>query len=280
LDLSPALRKKGIRLYKTPSLSTHYIGFNMKDPVVGSAADPAVDQRRRKLRQAFALAIDVPTLCEVITNNRNTPAGSPIPPGVPGHVAKPYPYQFNRERAKQLLAEAGYPGGKDAQGRVLRLTMIMPGAGSNDARQMGEFFTEHLRAIGVDLLVQQLSFVEYLRRSHEGETQLFYAGWVIDYPDAQNFLQLFYGPNKAPGVNSTSYQNAEFDRLYKQISVMPDSAERTALYEKMVDIVLADCPWALLSYPLSYGLFQPWFQNYKPHAFPYANWKYYKVLPH
>jgi len=61
---------------------------------------------------------------------------------------------------------------------------------------------------------------------------------------------------------------------------MPDSPERTALYEKMVDLTTKDCSWALISYPLAYGLFQPWFQDYKPHAFPYANAKYYKVLPH
>jgi len=103
---------------------------------------------------------------------------------------------------------------------------------------------------------------------------------VIDYPDAQNFLQLFYGPNKSPGVNGTNYQNPEFDRLYEKILSMCESPERTALYEKMADMVDDDCVWALIGYPLAYGLFQPWFQNYKPHAFPYANWKYYKVLPH
>jgi ABC-type transport system substrate-binding protein len=158
--------------------------------------------------------------------------------------------------------------------------MIMPGSGSTDARQEADFFEEALRAIGVNLVMQQLSFAEYLRREHDGETQVFWAGWIIDYPDAQNFLQLYYGPNKCPGVNATNYQNPELDRLYERIVSMSDSPERTAIYEKMVDITMEDCTWALVAYPLAYGLFQPWFQNYKPHAFPYANWKYYKVLPH
>ena len=61
---------------------------------------------------------------------------------------------------------------------------------------------------------------------------------------------------------------------------MQDGPERTALYEQMADMVMADCPWALLDYRLAYGLYQPWFQNYKPHDFPYPNAKYYKVLPH
>jgi ABC-type transport system substrate-binding protein len=280
LGLSNALRKKGIRLYKVPELATYYIGFNMNDPLVGQSTNSVENLRHRKLRQAFATAIDIQKFIEVITNDRYLAGNTPIPPGVLGHTDKPYPYKFDLTRAKQLLAEAGYPDGRDTQGHPLRLTMIMPGAGSTDARQEADFLVEQLRPLGVDFAVQQLTFAEYLRREHDGETQIFFAGWVIDYPDAQNFLQLFYGPNKSPGVNATNYQNPEFDRLYERILSMSESPERTTLYEKMADMVNDDCVWALIGYPLTYGLFQPWFQDYKPHAFPYANWKYYKVLPH
>jgi ABC-type transport system substrate-binding protein len=280
LDLSDDLKQRGIRLYKTPEMSTYYIGFNMQDPVVGASPDPVVNEKRKKLRQGFACALDMARYCKFLTNGRSIPANSPIPPGVPGYTDAPYPYRYDRERAKQLLAEAGYPGGKDAKGNPLRLTMITAGAGSADARQAAEFYMDQLRQVGIELVVQALSFPEYLRREYEGNFQLAIAGWIIDYPDAENFLKLFYGPNKIPGVNVTSYQNPEFDKLYDQIAVMPDSPERTALYQKMAAMTMEDCPWALLTYPLTYGLYQPWFQNYKPHAFPYANMKYYKVLPH
>lgn len=280
LSLSPELEKRGIRLYKTPELATDYIGFNMSDPLIGASSDPAVNERHKKLRQAFATAIDVKTFVAVIFNNRYVPANTLVPPGVAGHTDKPYPYEYNLERAKQLVAEAGYPGGHDEHGNALRLTMIVPGSGSTDARQEADFYEEALRAIGIDLNVQQLSFAEYLRREHDGETQVFMAGWVIDYPDAQNFLQLFYGPNKCPGINASNYQNPDFDRLYKHALTMGDSPERTALYEKLADMTMADCVWALVAYPLDYGLFQPWFQNYKPHGFPYPNAKFYKVTPH
>jgi ABC-type transport system substrate-binding protein len=272
MDLSDDLKRRGIRLYKTPEPSTWYIGFNMKDSIVGG--------NNLKLRQAFACAINVPRLCEVIYNNRYTPANSPIPPGIAGHTDKPYAYTYNAERAKKLLAEAGYPGGHDKNGNPLRLAMIMPGAGNTDARQMGEFFTDHLRTLGVELTVQTLSFAEYLRRERDGNYQVMYAGWIGDYPDAENFLKLFYGPNKCPGVNATNYQNTEFDKLYDRIAVMADSPERTTLYEQMADMVMEDCPWALMTYPLTYGLYQPWFQNYKRHPFSYSGSKYYKVVPH
>ncbi|MGO9244151.1 MAG: ABC transporter substrate-binding protein [Verrucomicrobiia bacterium] len=280
LSLSPDLAKRGIRLYKVPDLGTDYIGFNMLDSVVGVSTDPVINERHRKLRQAFASAINVQTYVEVIFNNRYMPANSFIPPGVAGHTDKPYAYEYNLERAKQLMAEAGYPDGHDERGNALRLTMILPGSGSTDARQEADFFEEALRAIGVDLNVQQLSFAEYIRREHDGETQVFWGGWVIDYPDAQNFLQLFYGPNKCPGINSCNYHNPQFDRSYERILTMADSPERTALYEQMADMTTTDCVWALLDYRLDYGLFQPWFQNYKPHGFPYPNAKFYKVLPH
>jgi len=280
LGLSDDLKKRGVRLYKTPEMSTWYIGFNMKDSVVGSSADPVTNEKHKKLRQAFACALDQVKLCEVIYNDRYIPANSPIPPNVTGHSEQSYVYQFDVARAKRLLAEAGYPDGKDAQGKRLRLAMIMPGAGSTDARQEAEFFADYLRAIGVELDVQQLSFTEYLRREHDGITQVFHAGWIADYPDGENFLKLFFSLNKCPGVNSANYENPAFDKLYEQAVVMPESPERTALYEKMAALVMEDCPWALLNYPLTYGLYQPWFQNYKPHEFPYANSKFYKVLPH
>jgi len=279
LGLSPGLEKMGIRLYKTPDLATDYIGFNMLDPVIGASSDPDVNLRHKKLRQAFATAIDVKKYIEVITNNRYTPANSPIPPGVAGHTDQPYPYTYNLARARELIAEAGYKDGL-SNGVPLRLTMIMPGSGSTDSRQAADFYEEQLRAIGVDLVVQQLSFAEYLRREHDGNTQVFWAGWVIDYPDAQNFLQLFYGPNKCPGINATNYQNPEFDRLYEKIITMADSPERTAMYEQMAGMTTEDCTWALIAYPLAYGLYQPWFQDYKPHAFPYPNMKFYKVVSH
>jgi oligopeptide transport system substrate-binding protein len=257
-----------------------YIAFNMKDPIVGASPDPVINEKHKKIRQAFALAIDVDTYCSVISNNRDAPANTILPPGLAGHTEAPYIYRFNRARAKQLLAEAGFPDGRDANGRPLRLTMISMGAGSTESRQQGEFFVEQLQAIGVELVSQQLSFAEYLRREHDGEMQVAFAGWIADYPDGQNFLQLLYGPNKTPGVNFCNYQSDEFDRLYEKILTMQDSPERSVLYEKMSDIAIADCPWVLMTYSLAYGLFQPWFQNYKPSAFPYPNAKFYKVLPH
>ena len=116
LALSPELRKRGVRLYKTPELATHYLGFNMRDPAIGQSSDPAVNERHRKLRQAFATAIDQKKFVEVIFNNRYMPANSPIPPAVAGHTDNPYSYEYNLERAKQLIMTARAPWFAASQG--------------------------------------------------------------------------------------------------------------------------------------------------------------------
>ena len=92
-----------------------------------------------------------------------------------------------------------------------------------------------------------------------------------------NFLQLFYGPNSSPGPNHSNYVNKEYDALYEQARVMQDSPERTALYRKMADIIIEDCPWIFKNHPLSYGLNHCWVRNYKPHDFPYGMIKYYAI---
>src|SRR5690606_6729048 len=111
------------------------------------------------------------------------------------------------------------------------------------------------------------------------ESQMFYILWSADYPDGENFLQLFFGPNSSPGPNHTNYASDAFDRLFEQARRMPDGAERTELYERLAGMVQEDCPWILVTHPLIYQLRHGWLENYKPHDFPYGNEVYYKVEP-
>ena len=107
--------------------------------------------------------------------------------------------------------------------------------------------------------------------------QMFRLAWVADYPDAENFLQLFFSKNGSPGPNHSNFSNVEFDELYEKSRVMQDSPERTALYRKMADIVIEDCPWIFDSIPLSYDLHYDWVTNHKHHDFPYGMVKYLKI---
>jgi ABC-type transport system substrate-binding protein len=266
--LTKDLADRQICLYSTPTMDTFYIGFNMDDPVVG---------KNRKLRQAMSCAFNSQDWVRFY-NYRVVRARGPIPPGVAGYEDKLSPYAFDVEKARRLLTEAGYPEGRDpATGRRLQLALELGSANDPEMRQAVELFAAFMDRIGIVIKPSYNNWPTYLEKLERRQAQMFSLGWVADYPDAENFLQLFYGPNSSPGPNHTNYANPEFDRLYEQIRVMQDGPERSALYRKMADIVIEDCPWLFEHHPLAYGLYHHWLKNYKPHDFPYGMAKYYKI---
>lgn len=262
--LAANLEKKGIRLFTRPTLDVYYIGFNMDDPLVG---------KNRKLRQAMTCAFDSAKWVRFY-NARVVRAKGPIPPGVGGYEDKPTPYPFDLEKAKKLLVEAGYPNGIDpATGKNLQLAVEL-GSADPQTREAAELCADFMRKIGIIMMPSFNNWPTYMSKLERRQCQVYWLGWVADYPDAENFLQLFYGPNSSPGPNHSNYANAEFDRLYETIRTMPDSPERTEIYRKMADMIVEDCPWIFMHHPMAYGLHHPWLGNYKPHDFPYGMTKY------
>ena len=269
-ELTPALKARGIWLDKSPRLATFYIGFNMEDPVVGP---------NKKLRQALACSVNLDQLAEFY-NHRVLPAKGFLPPGVPGNgFGLPHLFAYDLDRAKRLLAEAGYPDGKDPKtGRRLTLTIELPTAADPEERQSGELLASFFNAIGVELRLSYNNWPEFLKKMERKQCQMYRVGWVVDNPDAYYFLLVYYGKNLAPGPNYSNYVSPEFDRLFERARVMEDSPERTALYRKMEALMAEDCSSIFLMHPLAYGLFQPWLKNYKYHDRPYSNVKYYRVV--
>ncbi|MCX6897814.1 MAG: ABC transporter substrate-binding protein [Verrucomicrobia bacterium] len=281
LELTPDMVKRGIVLRKEPQMDVYYLGFNMEDPVGGGGKTPEEAERHRKLRRAITCSFNQEQIRETYAG-RLIPASGPITPGTTGYDPKKiYPWRFNLDLARKLIAEAGYPDGKDARtGKRLRLSLDMGGAGDAETRQLGEMYVGFVRQIGIEMTLNFSLQPEHWRKLERKETQMFSAGWVMDYPDAQNVLQLWYGPNESPGVNHCNYKNPEFDKLYQRILTMQDSPERTAIYQKMADMIVEDCPGAFMFHRLIYALLRDWVVNFKPHDFPYANMKFYKVRPH
>lgn len=267
--LAADLEKRGIKLYATPVLETYYIGFNMDDPVVGA---------NKQLRQALTCAFNSEQYVRFY-NGRIVRARSPIPPGIGGFEDLAVPYPFDLAQARRLLAAAGYPDGRDpATGRRLALTIDLGRANDPEARAATELLVDFMRQIGVELTPVYNSWPAFLDRLDRGQVQLYQLGWVADYPDAENFLQLFYSPNRSPGPNHSNYANAECDALYEQIRVMPaDAPERLRLCRRMVEIISEDCPWIFTHHPMDYIIHHPWLKNYKPHDFPYGMAKYYNI---
>lgn len=268
-ELNEALTSRGIELVSSPSLDIRYIGFNMDDPIVGYSRDPEQNEKNKKLRQALSCAYNFDQMNEFM-NYRLYEATGPIPKPMDGYSEKSSPYAFNLEKARELLAEAGYPEGIDPQtGRRLKLTMEV-GSADDNSRQRMQLIVDMFDKIDVVLEVSYNNWPAFLEKIHRRQEQVFELGWTADYPDAENFLQLFYGQNGSPGPNNANYRNPEFDALYETVRVMQDSPERTAMYEELAGMVVDDCPWIFQFQPMAFALVHGWVKNYEPHDFPYG----------
>ena len=267
-ELRPELAARGIVLSKSPQLSISYTAFNMDDPIVGA---------NTKLRQALTCAFDSDEWME-FQNGRLALPNGPIPPGVAGHPDTPLPYPFDLERAKRLLAEAGYPGGQDpATGRRLKLTLELGAADNPETRQAAELMASFMERIGVVLEPSYNNWPAFLQKIERRQAQLFSVTWIGDYPDAQNFLQLFASENASPGPNRANYHSDEFDRLYRELIALPESPEREALCQAATAVVMEDCPWILAAHPMAFSVRHDRLRNYRRHDFSWGMEKYWRA---
>jgi len=259
--LSEPLKRRGITLYSMPVMDVAYLGINMDDPVLGT---------NKKLRQALNCAFDGAAWVKFF-NHRTVVCEGPLPPGMEGRLETPFPYAYNPGKARALLAEAGYPDGIDPKtGKRLELTVDL-GRTSQDIRESTELLVSFFARAGISLKAQYHNWPTFLRRVSNRQSQMFRIGWAGDYPDAENFLQLFYGRNVSPGPNRTNYVNPEFDRLYEAACAAADAAERNRIWGLAQDVVREDCPWVFLHYQKSYSLAHSRVLNYLPSDFAHGN---------
>ncbi len=269
--IAPALAGRGITLLRQPGFEIQYIGYNFDDPKLGGNI---------ALRRAINLAFNLESRIEH-SNMQMEPAPGPLPPGVAGFdPAMRNPFnRLDLDEAKLQLALAGYPGGLDpATGKPLELTFDLNG-NSPLHRQLGELMAVDLRKIGIEVKVVLNNSPLFFQKLKRGELQLFRLSWAGDYPDAENFLQLFYSGNANGGCNRTNFRDPEFDAMYRQCLTMADSPERTALYKKMVALLLEKQPWIFESYPIRFRLEYPWLRNYLECDFDFVRWKYLTADP-
>jgi ABC-type transport system substrate-binding protein len=268
--LVPSLGKRGVRLLQMPEFQVNYIGFSFSDPRLA---------RNLPLRRAIGQAMDIDKRIQH-SGYRLTPAHGPIPPGVAGYdpdFRNPW-QRHDVAAARAHLAEAGFPGGVDpATGKPLELTFDLANTDAT-SRQIAELMVEDMRQIGIRIQPMLNHKTRFFQKLRQGQVQLFRLSWVGDYPDGENFLQLFYGPN-AGSCNRAGFQDPEYDRMYEAVAILPDSAERTAAYRRTATWLADRSPWIFESIPVSYLLLHEWVDNFLPHDFPYARWKYLDVDP-
>ena len=265
--LDASLAAQGVELHTMPTFDVMYVGMNMKDPVLGP---------NRKLRQALNAAFDYPAW-EKFYNGRIVRCDGPVPPGVEGRLESPFAYSYDLALARRLVEEAGYPGGVDPKtGRRLTLTMSI-GRASQESREAGELMAAFYEKVGIRLELDFKTWDAFLRAVSDGRVQLYRMGWVGDYPDAQNFLQLFLSRNSSPGPNHSKYSNADFDREYEAALDARTGEERNAKWLRCQEILREDCPWIFTHYNKAFFLTRPTVGNFVPTCFADGAEKWYEA---
>ncbi len=141
--------------------------------------------------------------------------------------------------------------------------------GGQEARQLAELWVKSMANVGIRMDAQAVQFADLLNDKRVGKFQIAGSAWIADYPDAQNFLQLFFGPNTDQS-NESRFKFAEYDRLYAKSLGVPDGPERDAIYREMNRLILAYAPLRLGVH----RIFNHLMQGYKKHPILYTNYKY------
>lgn len=246
--LSKELRAQGVKMQLAPKLTYWWLAFNMEDPILG---------KNRFVRMAIAHAINVDKYIDSLYIGQK--ANSIYPPGVPGYSASAQlPYKYNVELARKYLKRAGFPDGKG----LPALDFDTRGNNASYLRS-ANFIKESLGKIGIKVNIQVNSFRDFLQKAEEGNISFWDAGWVMDYPDAENMLQLLISQNRPPGPNVSRYSNSSFDSLFNRLKVLANGPKKYAIMRKMEKLVHKDLPWIMLYYSKNYILYHGYLKNYR-----------------
>ena len=297
-EVRKRFEERGMRFPKSVEPQNWYVSFNWLDPVVGKGATPDEEEKHRKLRHAISIAIDWEEgYGRVFTQRAGEVAHSPIPAGLFGS-RHGQPGDFDPvthklvdgkivrrpiSEAKALLAEAGYPDGRDAKtGKPLVLNYDYQRVPTPEYKAEIDWMVKQFAKLDIQLEVRATDFNQFNEKVRKGKQQIFWSGWFADYPDAENFLFLLYGPNgkvRFDGENITNYENPEYDRLYRQLGVLDDGPAKQAVIDKMVAVLRRDAPWSFGYFPYSAGAYQQWMSDTKYGLFTNDRALYYKLDP-
>ncbi|MGZ3158878.1 MAG: ABC transporter substrate-binding protein [Burkholderiaceae bacterium] len=273
--LKPELVQKGVQLSRINDPELTYYYWNMRDPVVGG-----LSKEKIALRRAMAMAYNVPEEISIVWNNEATALSYPIPPGMIGH--DPHytsSIQYDPVAANALLDKFGYKKGRDGwrtlpDGNPLQVTYSA--RADSTGQLQAEVWKKALNAIGIKMVGDLRPFPDLLRAEKLCQLQMRTLAWGADYPDGDNFMQLFYGQNIGQN-NHGCNQIPEYDTLYAQTQQMPPGPERDALYHKMARILEVYAPQRLGLSRYRNMLAQPRVIGYKKHPILPAEWMYFDI---
>jgi len=245
-----------IKLAKHSYLNTEYLGILVDStlPIVKNSP-----LSRKKVRQAINYGFDRVKMMMYLRNSIGTPAYSGfVPKGLPSFdSASVQGYSYQPAKARQLLMEAGYPDGKNLPPvRLLTIPVYS---------ELASFIAKELEAIGITIQVEVVQKGLLLEQTARSKALFFRASWIADYPDAENYLSVFYSKNPAP-PNYTRYHNVIYDKLYEQALLLTSDSARNQLYRQMDRMIIDDAPVIPLWYDEVIHLVKPDLEGFSPNG--------------
>jgi oligopeptide transport system substrate-binding protein len=231
-------------------LSVQYLALNVNMPPFDDLA----------VRQAFACAIDKRKIAELVLKSMATPAKGIMPPSLPDYDATFEGLPYDPARARQLLASSRYaaPG---AMPKIVLTTSGVSGYLSPIERAILSMLQQNL---GIEVTVEQVDWGFFLRDMNAQRYAFYSSGWIGDYPDAQDFLDILF--HSASPQNHTGYHNAQVDTLLEQARVERDATKRTTLYRQAERTIISDAAWIPLTHGVTYTLVKPYVKGFETSA--------------
>jgi peptide/nickel transport system substrate-binding protein/oligopeptide transport system substrate-binding protein len=242
---------------RIPTLHLLYVGFNTrKEPFINP-----------KVRQAFNYAINKEAIIREIIKQGSIIAKGILPPGMPGYNPDLVEYYYNPDLAKQLLSEAGYPGGKG-----IPIIDLWSSSRDESTAKVLEAYKKDLATLGVTVTIHQApDWPSFTKLLEEGKLSMFRLAWYADIPDPDNFFfPLLYSQSK---TNRTFYQNPQVDQLLEQARRETEYLKRMEIYRRVERIAVSDAPWITQNHRVFEYLYQPYVQGVElnslgPHYIP------------
>jgi ABC-type transport system substrate-binding protein len=276
-QVAPNLAAQGITLDRSVEPEITYYALDMLDPMVGGFSKEKI-----ALRRAILLSYDIDQEIRVIRKGQATALESPVPPGIVGYDPNYRSIiRHDPDLANKLLDYFGYKKGADGYRNNpdgSRLTIALTSEPQAISREYDELWKKGLDVIGVRFEAKKQAFSDNIKAARACQLMMWGAAWGADYPDGQDFMQLLYGPNTHES-NNACYQSKAFDKLYDDSQKIPDSPERTRLYDMMARQMEIDGAWRLGVARFRNVLVHPWVQGYRYHPIMPAVYQYLDIDP-
>jgi ABC-type oligopeptide transport system substrate-binding subunit len=257
--------KKSLKLSEKSLLDVVYVGFNMEDPTIKKLG--------ANFRKAISLAIDKNYYNIAMNEGAGVLAQSPVPPGISGYKAE---YnnryaQFDVEKAKDFLKKSNI---KTEKLSALKFESL----NTPEALKFAEVFKNNLSQIGIGMeIITNPDVNSIMEKIRSKEAQMWLLSWQADYPDAENFLQLLYGPNRTPSPNFSNFDDPVFNKLFTKMRLLAESPERNKAIEEMMNLFVRNAPWVPLIHRTEFYVSHPNIEGFFPKQFGSSHYKTVKI---